>query len=646
MLFILAACEPPGPTVTPTSAVDKSFTTTVSGTVSVTEKGGSTALEGVNVSALVDKKVVKTVQTDAGGKYSLAVTHKGDFTLRISADKYVVQSLTIKTEKGTFKQDIALEKVLASTTVSGNVTAPDSTPLVGVSISVKDRPEILPVTTAADGTYSGLEVSHSGSFTLRAVKDGYSPTIKILTPNTSPAAEQNFTLTLVGTPAFEFPQVRKSKMLVITNPNSDGTYSDQTYTNTLLYNGKAVTSGAVYSITKPTGITNEIGFDTATGQVSFGKLLYDKMTPSDLAQATGPPQTVTVQAAYQGKTASYTFTVTDHFSPRWHHRSVVLGSDIYVIGGQTRDVDPVTPSIPALQSNEVWRSGDGGLTWDQMAKGTRFPARFSFGSVVLGSDIYVIAGLGGRFGTVQRNDVWKSDNRGESWTRTAATVPFPMDAYFASAVLNNTILLMGGLRRSAPRDNINEVWKSSAGVSWSQVTTTGIFTKRQIMSSVVLGSGTTADPHEVYLIGGQRRRTLAVPAADLNDVWKSSDGVSWTHVNRTRPAPAPAPTRFPARRGHSSAAVKSAAGDIIYVIGGLGGSSWVRDVWKSTDKGVNWTLVTSTPQFGNRSFHSSVVQGGTVYVIGGNSSGSTGLHNDVWKSIDGGQTWTNVHKIN
>ena len=638
MLFILAACEPPGPPVTPTPAVDKSFTTTVSGTVTVTEKGVSTALQGVNVSALVDKKVVKTVQTDAGGKYSLAVTHKGSFTLRISADKYVVQSLTIKTEKGTFKQDIALEKVLASTTVSGKVTAPDGTALGGVSVSVKDRPEISPVTTADDGTYGGLEVSHSGSFTLTAAKNGYAEkTAALTTRNTS--AVQNFTLTLVGTLAFESPQIRKSKMLVITNPNADGTYSDQTYTNTLLYNGKAVTSGAVYSITKPTGITNEIGFDTATGEVSFGRALYDKITPGDITQPTGPPQTVTVQADYQGKTASYTFTVTDHFSPRDQHSSVVLGDDIYVIGGRRRNfIFSSGTGTPAIQSNEIWRSGDGGLTWDQVAGGTRFADRRSQGAVVLGDDIYVIAGVGGTSGTDQQNDVWKSGSRGESWESIAAAVSFPMDNVFASAVLNNTILLMGGLRRSAPFDSINEVWESSSGASWSRVTTSGtIFSKRQSMSSVVLGSGTAADPYEVYLMGG-----VQLGGSNFDEVWKSRDGVSWTHVNRTRPSPAPALTRFPARSDHSSAAVKSASGDTVYVIGGTQGSNLRSDVWKSVDRGVNWTEAAANAEFGQRAGHSSVVQGGSVYLIGGNSGGV--FHNDVWRSTDGGASWVNVHK--
>ena len=65
------------------------------------------------------------------------------------------------------------------------------------------------------------------------------------------------------------------------------------------------------------------------------------------------PQTVTVQAAYQGKTASYTFTVTDHFSPRRDHASAVLNGDLYVIGG----FDGTD------RLNDVWKSTDGGAAW-------------------------------------------------------------------------------------------------------------------------------------------------------------------------------------------------------------------------------------------------------------------------------------------
>ena len=433
-----------------------------------------------------------------------------------------------------------------------------------------------------------------------------------------------------GTLSFESPTVRKSKMWVLTNGNAD-----QKYTNTLLNNGKAVTadSGAVYSITeKPDGITNEITVDPSTGEVSFGRSLYNKMTPDDPAQPAVGPQTVTVQAALSGKTASYTFTVTDHFSPRESHGSVVLGDDIYVIGGRLRGV--TAGASDGLQSDEVWRSGDGGLTWDQVAEGPRFTGRIAHGLAVLDDNIYVIAGFGGSTESDQRNDVWKSGDKGKSWTETASTVNFPMDSLFASAVLNDNILLMGG---STPSGSTNQVWQSSDGESWSRVTPDGeIFSERQNLSSVVLGSGTTADPYEVYLIGGFK---LGEDNSHSNDVWKSGDGESWTHVN----VDAANNDKFYVRKDHASAAVKNAAGTAIYVIGGSSGAGVRSDVWRSDDMGLTWNAL-GAPSFGGRSGHSSVAQGDAVYVIGGTRSSPRGLSNDVWKSTDGGRTWVNVHK--
>ena len=652
MLFTLTACEPPGPTVTPPA--DKSFTTTVSGTV--TEKGGSTALKDVTVSALAGKTVVKT---GADGKYKLVVTHKGSFTLSISAAGYVGQSLPIKTKERTLTRNIALEKAVASTTVSGKVTAPDDTPLKDVSISVKDRPDVLPVTTGADGTYSGLTVSHSGSFTLTAAKSGYAEKTAALTTS-SPTAVQDFTLTLIGTLAFEDPQIRKSKMLVITNPNpaAPGTYMTQTYTNTLLYEGKAVTAGVVYSITeKPAGITNEITVNPGTGQVSFGKDLYDAMEPSisssiplvQLPARLSGPQTVTVQAAYQGKTASYTFTVTDHFSPRQSYSSVVVGDDIYVMGGIIRKVQPPNlitgfAGVRAVQSNEVWRSSDGGITWDQVAKdGSRFTPRGNHASAVLGSggsaELYVIGGAGGNSSTTPLDDVWKSTDRGVTWVRVTpagSSVQFPMDYNFTSAVLGNTLYVIGGIRRT-PILRLDQAWSSTdRGVSWRDVTPTNTaspprFPARSAHTSVVLGSGSSG-AEELYVIGGS--------TGDKDDVWKSA-GVT-AAGGRTTWSNVPTPSggrKFPGRSSHSSAVV----GNDIYVIGGYRGGVTISDVWKSGDNGAGWSQVTANAGFSNRQSHNSVVQGGALFVIGG-STGPITLLNDVWKSTDGGAGWVNVHK--
>ena len=222
---------------------------------------------------------------------------------------------------------------LFTTIVSGKVTdTVGDVEAAEISVSVPGVPNAAaPAATGADGSYR-LTVKHAGNFTLKAAKAEYPPkTAEVTTKDGT--WKHDFTLDLIETLAFESPIIRKSKMLVVTNGNAD-----QKHTNRLLIKsgrdpeGTPVppaapgSPGAAFSITKkPAGLANEITVNAATGEVSFGRALYDKITPSDITQPTGPPQTVTVQAAYQGKTASYTFTVTDHFSPRENHRSVVLG---------------------------------------------------------------------------------------------------------------------------------------------------------------------------------------------------------------------------------------------------------------------------------------------------------------------------------
>ena len=425
--------------------------------------------------------------------------------------------------------------------------------------------------------------------------------------------------------AFKDAVVRRSKMLVSTNGNAD-----QTYTNTLLHEGTPITSGVTYSIIdKPAGLTGQITVNEATGAVTFGKPALDKVNADG-------PQTVTIQTAYKGKTASYAFTVTDHFSPRDLHTSVVMGDDIYVIGGITRKVfvslTSGTPSRPQISSNEVWRSSDGGLTWDQAAGGTRFTDRANHGSVVLDGVLYVIAGAAGNSGTTGRNDVWRSTDKGVSWSRVTSTgtsVPFPMDYAFSSAVLGTAMYVMGGSNSTLTR--YDEVWQSTdRGVTWTQATnaTDPKFSARSNHTSVVLGNAGAA---RLYVIGG-----FSSSSNDLDDVWQSGDGASWTQVN----ASAASGSKFPVRSDHSTAVLS----DTVYVIAGDQGGAARRDVWTSGDKGATWTRATATAnaEFPARRNHASAARGGALYVIGGSVS-STQLFNDVWKSTDGGASWVNVH---
>jgi len=79
----------------------------------------------------------------------------------------------------------------------------------------------------------------------------------------------------------------------------------------------------------------------------------------------------------------------------------------------------------------------------------------------------------------------------------------------------------------------------------------------------------------------------------------------------------------------------------IYVMGGRSGSTYLNDVWQSKDGGVTWAEVTADAPWAGRDGHATVIDSrGTIYVMGGrNGIGRTTLLSDVWRSTDGGKTW-------
>ena len=416
---------------------------------------------------------------------------------------------------------------------------------------------------------------------------------------------------------FRDTEVRKSRILFSTNGNTT-----QTFTNELRLGTTPVTAGVTYAITQPPGYTGPITLDPATGAVSFGREVYDKVTRSRT------PERVTVQATHQDRTASFTFTVTDHFTSRQDHASAVLNGELYVVGGY-RPGGSVT--------DEVWRSADGGRTWDQVAAGPRFSRRGYHTLEVIGDTLYILGGEGYEDGDRKKfNEVWKSADRGVTWRQVATTPRYPARSDHSSAVLGDNLYLIGGtLNLSDPND---EIWRSTdLGATWTRVPETiedvvgPVRFRRNGHASVVVGN-------RAYVIGG-----FPLSGAGFNysdDVWQSPTPISaagnWTQV-------VPSGTRFSARRDHSAVVLNGA----IYVMGGYGNDfKKLGDVWKSTDQGATWTQEAATGDgFGARSSHSSAELSGELYVIGGNRAGD-GLGNDVWKSTDQGVTWTNVHANN
>lgn len=167
----------------------------------------------------------------------------------------------------------------------------------------------------------------------------------------------------------------------------------------------------------------------------------------------------------------------------------------------------------------------------------------------------------------------------------------------------------------------DDVYWSVDGISWTQARASGDpsgFGPRRNHTVVVF-----VDPadsvEKMWVIGG-------FTTANVNDVWVSTDGVTWTQKRSDG-----AGSGFTACRVHASCVF---AGKM-WVSGGLG-ASILDDVYSSPD-GINWTLVTGSAGFGTRYAHSMIVHDSKMWVIGG-YNGST---NDakVYYSTDGA-TWT------
>ena len=413
---------------------------------------------------------------------------------------------------------------------------------------------------------------------------------------------------------FKDAEVRRSRILFTANGGTA-----QTFTNELLLGTTPVTSGVTYAVTEPVGYTGPITLDSAAGTVSFGREVYDKVTRSRT------PERVTVQATHQGKTASYTFTVTDHFSPRDGHTSVVLNNAIYVIGGRS--------SNASSANNDVWRSPDGGATWDRLTPEDptkKFPPRYEHASVAAGGEIYVIGGLNPNTASALErgvlNDVWKSSD-GVAWSQVTTSTGgrFTKQSSHRSIFFSRDIYVIGGEDNDlAP---LRDVWKSRTGTGWEKLTVTisggTPFPRRSQFDAVVM-------ENSIYVVGGR----LTGGNTD-NNVWRSSNGSAWSQVTTSTG------DNFTKRRSHTAAALDG----VLYVIGGVD-TTYRNDVWESADNGANWTTVAANQQALGRAGHGSVVLNGALYVIGGSRGFGSGTEylNDVWKSANGGLTWKNVHK--
>jgi len=310
---------------------------------------------------------------------------------------------------------------------------------------------------------------------------------------------------------------------------------------------------------------------------------------------------------------------------------VADGNALYVIGGHDGGVNPL---------NDVWKSNDAGVKWSRVLRdtgnpgNTQFSRREDHAAVSHDDALYVI---GGHDGTNYLNDVWKSNDAGKTWievlgdTGNPGNNQFPRRYLHAAVAHGGDLYIIGG---HDDRNYLNDVWKSSDdGKTWIEVLKdTGNPGNTQFSRRTYHSVSVMGGA--LYVIGGYDYDS----GNRLNDVWKSNDdGKTWIEV--LGDTGNPGNNQFSRRYLHAAVA----HGGDLYIIGGYNHIKFFNDVWKSSDGGQTWSQVlgdTGNPgnaRFSRRSEHAALVVGNALYVIGG--SDDTNRFKDVWRSADGGATW-------
>lgn len=288
--------------------------------------------------------------------------------------------------------------------------------------------------------------------------------------------------------------------------------------------------------------------------------------------------------------------------------------------------------------------------WQLVSEQAAFVGRDGAGALVYQNKMWLLGGWNpnGVFPNgPTTNEVWNSAD-GIHWLLVKPDTATSWEPRHMAGwvVFDNKMWILGG------DDELGhyqyDVWNSSDGVNWTQVTANAPWANQAPAGQPPDGRVlhyVLAFNNQLWVLGGQSLPQLLTPAPQpapattfYSDVWSSPDGVNWTQVTDN------APWADPGRGMICGAVVFNGR---MWVIGG--GNYWAadppvpgtghNDVWYSSD-GANWTEATANAPWQARRYHNVAVFQNRIWVLAGvtNDQDDQAPLNDVWSSADG-ITW-------
>ena len=242
------------------------------------------------------------------------------------------------------------------------------------------------------------------------------------------------------------------------------------------------------------------------------------------------------------------------------------------------------------------------FTWRKISPAPSWTARSNGQYCIFNGYLWAMGGNDGQSTSNSYTDVWRTSD-GVNWSQVSNNYPF---GYEKVLVLNGKMYAMGGFDGTS---FLNDVYSSSDGVTWTLETSDPGWSNRYDFAA-------TVHDGKMWVMGGN----TGYGDQEVNDVWYSSNGVNWTNAN--------ASGHWSARYHHEALTYNGK----IWVMGGAPTQATrAHDVWSSVD-GTTWNMETNTAPWGDRANFMIAVHDNKMWLTGGTL-------NDVWYSTDG-ETWT------
>lgn len=223
------------------------------------------------------------------------------------------------------------------------------------------------------------------------------------------------------------------------------------------------------------------------------------------------------------------------------------------------------------------------------------------------------------------------------WEQVTDAAEWPPSDGMGALVFQDRMWLVGGWNPTTyPMKCHNEVWNSDDGITWNQVKPNTFLDDTFDPTLDWEGrhtAGYVVYQDKMWIIGGD-----PLQGHYQSDVWNSSDGETWSQVNKDSPVP------WGPRALHYTLVFH----DRIWVMGGQTTPQFApaeealyRDIWNTTD-GIHWNQVTpEEPSWPARGMiGGSVVFKDRIWILGGGvydtpANPQRTYYNDVWSSADG-----------